>query len=347
MQHNSSGAFRLACVYTGSVLGAGFASGQEIWRFFGRYGWFGFWGMCLTIVFFAVVGCGMFLKIHRPAQCSYADFCRSLFGKKSGKFFAAFGKCYMGATFCIMLSACGALFEQELHLPFGVGAGSMAALCFLIFLFGARGTVTASMLLTPIMVVGMVALGTYKLLFGDRCTMNALQELIRLSDNWLISALVYISYNLIGIPAVICGMKPYITSASCAVWGGLLGSIFIGLCGLSVYYVSLHPDIYFSQMPALTFAAFLGKHFKLFYGITVCIAVLTTAVSCGQGILESVPQEKRLLCNALLCIGCFLFSRLGFSALINHLYTLFGYIGLFITVIVCKECCKELKAWRI
>lgn len=347
MQRKSVGAFRLACVYTGSVLGAGFASGQEIWCFFGRYGRFGFYGMCLTIVFFAVVGCGMFLKIHRPAQCSYADFCRSLFGRKSGKFFAAFGKCYMGATFCIMLSASGALFEQELRLPYWAGSVCMAAICFLIFLFGIRGAVTASMVLTPIMVAGMVTLGAYKLLFGDRCTMNALQELIRLTDNWLISALVYISYNLIGIPAVICGMKPYITSASCAVWGGLLGSIFIGLCGLSVYYVSLHPDIYFSQMPALTFAAFLGKHFKLFYGITVYIAVLTTAVSCGQGILESVPQKKRLFCNALLCVVCFLLSHLGFSSLINHLYSLFGYIGLFITVIVCKECCKELKEWRI
>lgn len=347
MKTNASGAFRLACVYTGAVLGAGFASGQEIWRFFGRFGWWGFWGMCLTILFFAFVGCGMFLKIYRLALSSYSDFCVELFGKKSGKFFALFGNCYMGATFCVMLSGSGALFQQELNLPYFAGTFLMAVVCFIVFLFGIRGTVAANTILAPIMVAGMVSLGAYKLLFGDRSVINALQELVCLSDNWLLSALVYISYNLISIPAVVCGMKKYMSGPASAIWGGLLGSIFIGLCGLSVYYVSLYPDIYFSQMPALTFASFMGKHFKLFYGLTIYIAMLTTAISCGQGILNLAPEGKRLRYNLLLCGTCCILALVGFSNLVNYLYSFFGYVGLFITAIVCKECLKELKIQRI
>ncbi len=347
MKTNAAGAFRLACVYTGAVLGAGFASGQEIWRFFGRFGWWGFWGMCLTILFFAFVGCGMFLKIYRLALSSYTDFCKELFGKKSGKFFSIFGNCYMGATFCIMLSGSGALFQQELHLPYLAGIISMAAVCSVVFLFGIRGTVVANTILTPIMVLGMVALGAYKLLFGDQSTMNALHELICINDNWLLSALVYISYNLISIPAVVCGMKKYMPNAATAIWGGLLGSIFIGVCGLSIYYVSLYPDFYLTQMPALTYAAFMGKHFKLFYGLTIYIAMLTTAISCGQGVLSLAPESKRLPYTFLLCGSCCLLALLGFSTLVGYLYSFFGYVGLFITAIVCKECLKELKIQRI
>lgn len=347
MRTNAAGAFRLACVYTGAVLGAGFASGQEIWRFFGRFGWWGFWGMCLTILFFAFVGCGMFLKIYRLALSSYNDFCRELFGKKSGKFFSVFGNCYMGATFCIMLSGSGALFQQELHLPYFVGTVCMAAVCSVVFLFGIRGTVVANTILTPIMVLGMVALGAYKLLFGDQSAMNALHELICINDNWLLSALVYISYNLISIPAVVCGMKKYMPNAATAIWGGLLGSIFIGICGLSIYYVSLYPDFYLTQMPALTYAAFMGKHFKLFYGLTIYIAMLTTAISCGQGVLGLAPEGKRLPYTFLLCGSCCILALLGFSTLVSYLYSFFGYLGLFITAIVCKECLKELKIQRI
>lgn len=347
MKTNAASAFRLACVYTGAVLGAGFASGQEIWRFFGRFGWWGFWGMCLTILFFAFVGCGMFLKIYRLALSSYTEFCGELFGKRAGKFFSFFGNCYMGATFCIMLSGSGALFQQELHLPYFAGTASMAAVCFFVFLFGIRGTVVANTFLTPIMVLGMVALGAYKLLFGDHAVMNALNELVYVNNNWLLSALVYISYNLISIPAVVCGMKKYMTNSATAIWGGLLGSIFIGLCGLSIYYVSLYPDFYLSQMPALTFAAFMGNHFKLFYGLTIYIAMLTTAISCGQGVLGLAPKGKRLHCNILLCGSCCVLALLGFSNLVNYLYSFFGYIGLLITVIVCKECLKEFKIQRI
>lgn len=347
MKTNATCAFRLACVYTGAVLGAGFASGQEIWRFFGRFGWWGFWGMCLTILFFAFVGCGMFLKIYRLALSSYTNFCDALFGKKAGKFFSFFGNCYMGATFCVMLSGSGALFEQELHLPYFTGAFLMAVACFFIFLFGIRGTVVASTVLTPIMVIGMVALGAYKLLFGDRCVMNALEELVTVSDNWLLCALVYISYNLISIPAVVCGMKKYMPTSTAAIWGGVLGSVLIGLCGLSIYYVSLYPDFYLTQIPALTFASFMGEHFKLFYGLTIYIAMLTTAISCGQGILNLAAPGKQLRYNALLCGSACIFALLGFSNLINYLYSFFGYVGLFITFIVCKECMKEFKIQRI
>ncbi len=45
---------QLAMLYTGSFLGAGFLSGQELLQFFGQFGLWGLAGMVLTIAAFGV-----------------------------------------------------------------------------------------------------------------------------------------------------------------------------------------------------------------------------------------------------------------------------------------------------
>ena len=41
--------FQIAVAFTGSFLGAGFVSGQELLQFFGEFGGFGILGMLLTV----------------------------------------------------------------------------------------------------------------------------------------------------------------------------------------------------------------------------------------------------------------------------------------------------------
>ena len=40
---------RLAVVFSGCLLGAGYVSGQEIWQFFGSYGLNGYWGLLAAV----------------------------------------------------------------------------------------------------------------------------------------------------------------------------------------------------------------------------------------------------------------------------------------------------------
>ena len=49
-------AWQIAVAFTGSFLGAGFVSGQELLQFFGVFGGYGIIGMILTIIAFGVFG---------------------------------------------------------------------------------------------------------------------------------------------------------------------------------------------------------------------------------------------------------------------------------------------------
>lgn len=47
---------RIGLTYAGTVIGAGFASGQELLQFFASYGWFGLLGVCVATILFTVFG---------------------------------------------------------------------------------------------------------------------------------------------------------------------------------------------------------------------------------------------------------------------------------------------------
>src|SRR5690625_7916776 len=47
---------RIAGVYIGTIIGAGFASGQEILQFYTGYGWWGILGTLTTVVLYPLLG---------------------------------------------------------------------------------------------------------------------------------------------------------------------------------------------------------------------------------------------------------------------------------------------------
>ncbi|NLN27047.1 MAG: hypothetical protein GX161_02430 [Firmicutes bacterium] len=53
-------AWGLAGAYAGAIIGAGFASGQELLFFFGAFGPSGLWGLALAGLVFTVIGGSLF-----------------------------------------------------------------------------------------------------------------------------------------------------------------------------------------------------------------------------------------------------------------------------------------------
>lgn len=103
----------------GALIGAGFASGQEIYLFFYRFGINGIFGI------FLFVGISIFaiykvLKIvfENPID-TYKDFLNQIFSNKKilSNGTNIIVNSFLGITFFIMISGFGAYFYQEYRLP--------------------------------------------------------------------------------------------------------------------------------------------------------------------------------------------------------------------------------------
>lgn len=64
MRARWTGAFQIAAVYVGTVVGAGFATGREIAEFFTKYGFLGFLGILIAGYIFIYTGSKMMIYRH-------------------------------------------------------------------------------------------------------------------------------------------------------------------------------------------------------------------------------------------------------------------------------------------
>jgi uncharacterized membrane protein YkvI len=154
----------------------------------------------------------------------------------------------------------------------------------------------------------------------------------------LISALCYVSYNTITAGAVLVPLSAAATKKQLIGASAISGSIL----GLLIFIVWLTMNTYFnhlflSEMPLLELATYKGNFTAYIYTAVLFMALCTTAVSQGFGILSKFKFNKsafRILASATLCLLAMPFAKFGFSTLVSNLYSAFGYAGLVWTGVI-------------
>ena len=196
-----SGGFRdvvkVASIYMATIIGAGFASGQEIVQFFTTYEKGGFYGILLAGILFSLIGCLVLDKVYRGRIKNYDEFIYPLLGLKTGKFVEAAATVFMFCLFSIMIAGAGNILYQKLGLSYLLSVVIMSLLCMFFMSGSIRGIAALSTAVTPILIVGILATGLYVVIFRDISTFNISGLFMGMRYNWFASAILYVGYNSI------------------------------------------------------------------------------------------------------------------------------------------------------
>ena len=321
---------KTACVYAGIIFGAGFASGQEHLVFFLRYGRWGVAGLILASTLIALCGWAVLDICVRQKISNYREFMSVVFGRHLGAVLDIVTGVFIFVIFSAMLAATGALGNEAAGLPFSWGVVFAAVLCFVVLLFDLRGIVQINTIVTPILVVGALILGLYAI-FGSAQPAFAGQFV----DNWPTSALVYASYNLIPAVAVLAAMPNLVTTRKIAKYGGVLGGLFLGVIGIVLAFALLSNIglIENMQLPMLALARNYGHLAANFYIIILFLAIFTTAATNAFSLTQWLAARTRLSAIKLkitIIVFGVAAAHAGFSNIVTHAYSFFGFLGLFI-----------------
>lgn len=329
---------KIVFVIIGTLIGAGFASGQEIYVFFFSYGIKGFIGIIISSVVMGVLIYKTLGIINKYNINSYKDLLDILIKKrKENKYFNFKNivnliiNIFILVTFFIMIAGFGAYFEQQFGINSLIGSSILAILNFVIFLTSVKGVIKANELLVPMLIIFLVIIGFINII--DINIVKLGNYIIRTNQsNYILSAIIYSSYNSILLIPVLITLKKYINTKKQILFISLISTIIVILLAIIIFLILIRVDVDITklEMPAVYVVSNIFKFLEIIYGFIILGSIFTTSISLGTSFLQNVSKNKKSYTQiaAIMCITSVLISKIGFSNLINLLYPIFGYLGL-------------------
>lgn len=332
--------FRVAATYVGTVVGAGFASGQETLRFFAAYGRMGLWGVGIATLLFCALGVLVLDLGARLRAKSHREILDVACGPRLGAIMDAMITLFLGATLTVMIAGGGAVFAEQFGLPKGLGVLLTAVAAALTILYGVRGIMAANSVVVPLLTIGVTALALGAIRFhsiGGIWQQAKPHLAFAPVGPWWLAAILYVGYNLVLAISVLGPLGAEVRDRRTLWLGGLCGGVALGLlAGAIQLALSAHlPEIGRVEVPMLFLARLQPGLVQWGYAVILWAEIYTTAISCAYGFVARLTQVTPIpyrwgvmgsVCVAL--VG----SGVGFSALLGTLYPLFGFTALAVLI---------------
>ena len=342
MKKEGVSTLKVAATYIGTIVGAGFATGQEVLQFFSRFGIMGLPGLILTTVLFVIFGYIIMDLGKRLNARSHLEIIQYSGGKIIGSVIDMIITFFLFGALTAMIAGTGALFSQQFHLPSLLGNFLMAALTAITVLTGIKGVINSISFVVPFLLVAVAGTSIYAIIntppdFSAAVTTASESGLI---TNWFFAAILYVSYNTIISVAVLGPLGVQARSHKALRNGALLGGLGLGI-GAVMIFLALAGNIsviQYLEVPMIYIAGGISYTIQIIYAIVLIAEIYTTAVGSLYGFASRVtdvqksPKKGRIIIivSSLAALAA---SQLGFSNLVKYLYPLVGYGG--VVLLIC------------
>lgn len=326
--------------YLGAVIGAGFASGQEIMQFFVGYGELGLIGALFSLLLFGLCGGLLMHLAHRQQISNYQDLLTFMGGRTNSKIIdlGLAGFLFLGIS--TMLSASGAVFQEHLHLSKSLGIAVAYLAVMAALLAGKKGLVNAYNILVPIKMMMLLFITAYAACYAQPVELEAAAAVVYnpLPLGWLLAAILYVAYNF-ALAMVVLVEYQSLSSPRNAIIGAVSGGVLLGLLVILMFLVLRRflPGALHYQVPMLYVAGLLSPGIKLCYSMVLWMGIITTAIANAYGITQRVANLAGIDYRWCL-LGCLTLAlpvaNQSFSSLVGRIYPAFGLLGLSIVGMV-------------
>lgn len=348
MRSNYQDLCGLVAICVGAVVGAGFASGQEINRFFVRFGWLGVAGIGIAVSIFIVWTRFIMATAYERKLTEYSQACRILLGPRLATLGDLIAGSYVFAGLAVMIAGGGEAIAALWPMPTRLSSLLFALLAVLGMARGASGLIKINKALVPLLLI-IVLLVLAGQLVPDWPAAPALARIyplipallavgeFTLLPNWLVAGILYAAFNLGTVITVFSALGNHIPDTRTGKLAGLFSGLILGLL-LFLFWSGIYftPGASQSTLPMAYIAALGGYGTRLAYLLLLFLAMYTSAIAdlfalnSRYRIFARYPAAGSLLVAAL----AWAVARAGFVRLINTVYPAYGYLWTAMLIIV-------------
>ena len=335
----------VAASFVGIVVGAGFASGMEALQYFVAYGTNGFYGVILasvTMLFaataFMTFGSYFLAREHNEVFYNVTS--------KPAAFIMDWSAvaCMFSVGF-VMFAGAGSNLRQSFGWPIWVGAVAMLALMLIVGRFDVDKVSSVIGWATPLLVVFVLIGSIYSFTQVDvswsEVGSYAQQEVSRADGTpyWWLGALNHTGLNaLCGVSMALVMAGDEFDTKSSRLGGILGGVIYAVMLALLVASLLIQVEsVNGADMPLLAVIENVNPVLGFTMTWVIFLMVFNTCLGMFYALakrLTSKHPERFYPTYAIACVVGFGLSFAGFQPLVNSLYPILGYLGLFVMAVM-------------
>ncbi|AKK10171.1 YkvI family membrane protein [Corynebacterium uterequi] len=336
-------ALSIALAFTGIIVGAGFASGQEALQFFVAFGLWGVAGAAVASILMIVTGVAL-LQLGSYFQ---AQEHMSVLGRISNKVVAWILDISTIVTLFaigfVMFAGGGSNLNQQFGLPVWVGALIMLVLVLITGMLDVDKVTAVIGAITPFVIIFIlfVTIWTISTSEWDFAGLHAyaVDNVATTLPNWWISALNYIGLCVMTAVSMAIVIGGNMMDTKAAGYGGVLGGLFF-LVMLFLLVLALFAQVETVTGAAMPVLALINNiHPSLGIAMTFVVfgMIFNTAVGMFYALGKRLTRKRRSLYRPVYIVACligFVLSFVGFESLVAYVYPALGYMGILMIVVL-------------
>ncbi|MGP6174829.1 YkvI family membrane protein [Corynebacterium sp. A21] len=334
---------KIAMAFVGIIVGAGFASGQEVMQYFVAFGIEGIWGaiisgFVMTVMAMIILQLGSYFRAGEHGEVfkrvTHPIFSRIL---DIGVVVTLF------STGFVMFAGAGSNMQQQWGLPIWVGAIIMLLLVLAAGMLDVEKVTTLIGVITPFILAFIMIASVYTLITADidvsRLDAAALDTVDTTLPHWAVAAVNYVGFNLMVAVSMAIVIGGTMFSPRWAGIGGLAGgliySIMLLISALTLF--AAVETVGTDALPMLTIINQLNPWLGQAMAVVIYGMIFNTALgmfyALGKRLTASNPDRFRVVYIIVTLVG-FVLSFIGFQTLVAYVYPVLGYIGLLLIAVM-------------
>lgn len=335
----------VAFAFVGVVVGAGFATGQEIFQFFTSNGNYSIWGVIITGFIVTVGGIFVLQTGFKLNAHSHTEPIKYYLPKRIATLFDIILTLFLFALAMIMTAGGVSTIHESFNIPYALSSVFLISIILLTLFLKFERLIAILGMVTPFLVIIVTIIAMYYLITGSFSFSEADQyanTATRTDQWWWFDAINYGSLQIAAAFSFLSVMGGRLKFKSSTIYGGMIGGLIITflLLMLNLGMVTQFSQIKDVALPSLLLAKEISPAIGLFMSIVMILVIYNTVVGLMYAFASrfTIPYSKHYYIMIIsMALITFATTFIGFIDLIGKVFPIMGIFGFILLFPILKK----------
>lgn len=335
---NIKNILKTAGAFIAWVIGSGFATGQEILRFFASFGCMAYGVVLINFIGFILLGYILMKTGFENKDIARFNHFNFFCGRKLGTLYNWLITATLMLLIPVLISGGGATLYEYYGINHYIGSAIMTGAVLTAYLIGFERLINIVSSLGPLIIVFSLLVGTISLVKGlghwqvITSPENILEQ-FKAAPHWALSGLIYLGLTFFGGSAYYTQLGRVGISKRDLKYGAVLGGsvLVLSITIMTTAIILNGQAIAGLDIPVLYLAGKMSYVLGAVFSIMLVLGIFSSCSLMMWSVCSRFTfKEKKW--NSYLAIAisivAYLVSLLSFGTLIGTIYPMIGYVGL-------------------